>query len=140
MSKFKSGDKIKIKDSVSSKGYYGEYAGMYGVVVGNNNGYWGSAVKSIKLDSGEILYDVGYTVLEKVEDDTGTQLDKMLASLKEILKKAESLKSKIYFMEETGAETFDKTQYQVYQTLKMMKEKDLSDLEKAKMISDMIKS
>lgn len=55
------------------------------------------------------------------------------------LEKSESLRMKIEWMKETGATDFDENEYRVWSAISAMENKDLSKMEKVKLISSLLK-
>jgi hypothetical protein len=49
-----------------------------------------------------------------------------------------SIKAKIQFLEETGNEEYSETEFKVYQTLKTLKNENLSETQRAKIIAQLI--
>ena len=137
MSKFKQGQRVKIKESVSQNGQYGEFAGMSGVIteVGNQ---WNNGINGIKMDNGKYIRYVGWSVLE-LDLDTSTTIEKLEKQKAKITKQLEEVNSKIAYVKETKSEKFDETEFKVYQTLKAFDNKEMTDIEKAQLISKLIK-
>jgi len=67
---------------------------------------------------------------------TKAEIKKDIASLQ---KEITALEANLEFMEETGLEEYDETEVKVYQTLKLLKQDNLSDVDKTKLIAGLIK-
>ena len=137
MSKFKQGQRVKVKESVSPNGQYGEFAGMSGVIteVGNQ---WNNSINGIKMDNGKYIRYVGWSVLE-LDLNTLTTIEKLEKQKAKITEQLEEVNSKIAYVKETKSEKFDETEFKVYQTLKAFDNKEMTDIEKAQLISKLIK-
>jgi len=59
--------------------------------------------------------------------------------IKAIEKEKEKVKNKINFLKESGAEKFTENEYRAYQAIQTINKENLTDFEKAKIISDLIK-
>jgi hypothetical protein len=60
--------------------------------------------------------------------------------ISELSKENDLIEDKITYLEETKLEEFDETEYKVYQILKLLNVSNITDIEKAKLIADMIKN
>jgi hypothetical protein len=89
-------------------------------------------IKSIcGRDSGWVYdYEIDKTI-------TLEELDVEKSSLKS---KIDLIQTKIDWLSETGNFEFDEEQYKVYTTIKLLEKKDLSILEKSKLIAELIKN
>jgi hypothetical protein len=77
-----------------------------------------------------------YSEVEILSSYTKEDINKDITSLK---KEIAELKLKEQFMIDNNVEEFDETQYKVFQTLATLDNKDISDVEKSKLIADLIK-
>lgn len=53
-------------------------------------------------------------------------------------KEIESIKQKISYLEETGNDEYSETEFKVYQTLKTLKNQDLTEVQRTKIIASLI--
>jgi hypothetical protein len=67
---------------------------------------------------------------------TREEIQKNILSLQE---KVKSEQEKLQFMSDNNVDEFDETQYKVFRTLATLDNKDISDMEKSKLIADLIK-
>jgi hypothetical protein len=67
---------------------------------------------------------------------TAEELQKDLQEAKD---KVTQVQNKIDYLNESGAKEYDEEQFKVYSTLKLLENKDLSLIEKSKLIADLIK-
>ena len=74
------------------------------------------------------------------EIDTPITLDELTAEKDSLNSKIDLVQTKIDWLSETGNSEFDEEQYKVYTTLKLLEKKDLSTLEKSKLIAELIKN
>lgn len=81
---------------------------------------------------GNLLYMSEIEIISFRKED----IIKEITSLEE---KISELKSKEQFIIDNNVEEFDETQYKVFKTLETLENKDMSDIEKSKLISDLIK-
>ena len=58
--------------------------------------------------------------------------------ISELNKEKNLIEDKITYLEETGSKEFDETEYKVYQTLKLLNVNNLTDIDKAKLIAQLI--
>jgi len=66
-------------------------------------------------------------------------IDAHKAELTAITEKIEKAEAKLAFLQETGSDEFDETEFKAYQTLKLIEENpEMSRLEKAKAIADIV--
>jgi len=75
----------------------------------------------------------------------GTSVENFQKKIKDLDKQIEGIKKhkaeiqrKIDFLKESGAEKFVKNEYRAYQAIQTMNKENLTDFEKAKVISDLI--
>lgn len=146
MAKFKKGMKIRIKPTVSKKGFYAELAGKTGVVEEGPDYYSGGAIKRIRLDSGETLYNVGSTVVEPYDKITAGEKrtfierkKELQSKIRELQKEIEEIDKKIEYMEENNLNKFDPIEYKIYLTLKKIEEENIDKMQKSKEIAKLIK-
>lgn len=65
--------------------------------------------------------------------------EKLLQEKEEKFQKdIESIKQKISYLEETGNEEYSETEFKVYQTLKTLKNQDLTEVQRTKIIASLI--
>jgi hypothetical protein len=74
------------------------------------------------------------------EIDTPITLEELDAEKNSLKSKIDLIQTKIDWLSETGNSEFDEEQYKVYTTLKLLEKKDLSTLEKSKLIAELIKN
>lgn len=65
--------------------------------------------------------------------------EELQKELEEAKEKVTQIQNKIDYLNESGAKEFDEEQFKVYYTLKLLENKDLSRIEKSKLIADLIK-
>ena len=83
---------------------------------------------------------INYGWVYDYEIDSLMTLEK-LNDEKDLLKsKIDLIQTKIDWLSETGNSEFDEEQYKIYTTLKLLEKKDLSTLEKSKLIAELIKN
>lgn len=74
------------------------------------------------------------------EIDNPVTLEELNAEKDSLKSKIDSIQTKIDWLTETGNSEFDEEQYKVYTTLKLLEKKDLSTMEKSKLIAELIKN
>ena len=74
------------------------------------------------------------------EIDTPITLEELNHEKDSLKSKIDLIQTKIDWLSETGNSEFDEEQYKVYTTLKLLEKKDLSTLEKSKLIAELIKN
>ncbi len=74
------------------------------------------------------------------EIDKPITLEELDAEKNSLKTKIDLVQTKIDWLSETGNSEFDEEQYKVYTTLKLLEKKDLSTLEKSKLIAELIKN
>jgi hypothetical protein len=74
------------------------------------------------------------------EIDNPITLEELDAEKNSLKSKIDLIQTKIDWLSETGNSEFDEEQYKVYTTLKLLEKKDLSTLEKSKLIAELIKN
>jgi hypothetical protein len=74
------------------------------------------------------------------EIDTPITLEELDAEKNSLKTKIDLIQTKIDWLIETGNFEFDEEQYKVYTTIKLLEKKDLSILEKSKLIAELIKN
>jgi hypothetical protein len=74
------------------------------------------------------------------EIDKPITLEELDAEKNSLKTKIDLIQTKIDWLSETGNSEFDEEQYKVYTTLKLLEKKDLSTLEKSKLIAELIKN
>ena len=131
MAKYSKGTKVRIKDSVSPNGRYGDLRGVEGTV---NTTYYDAC--HVALTNGTVLYNVGYSVLEKV---TTSSKDTFLLKKKKLLAELSEIEAKLDYMDKTKSEVFDYTEFKVYNTLQVLSCEECDDLTKAREIAKLIK-
>ncbi len=110
-----------------------EYVGF---VYGDSNAYFkfGKTGNS-RIYAGEMfLVSTGGTSLETFNEKI-KNLDKKIEGIK---KEKQVFKDKIKFLEESGAPGFVENEYRAYQAIQTINKENLTDFEKAKIISDLI--
>lgn len=90
--KFKSGDKVRIKGSVSMNGRYGSYKGLEGNI---QNVLPTSA--NILLDSGDYLPAVGLNVIERISNNKKPDKKKLVSILDDEIN---SMREEVRYIEE----------------------------------------
>ena len=118
-------DKYKNTPKLIISGYYGESRYR---INGRTNYY--DTVESRFLDLGKSKTDI---------DILRDTLSRKLAQINDLTKVVEEIQDKIQFAELNNLDKFDENQYKAYKMLTMIEDESLSKLEKAKLISDMIK-
>jgi hypothetical protein len=74
------------------------------------------------------------------EIDTPITLEELDVEKNSLKTKIDLIQTKIDWLIETGNFEFDEEQYKVYTTIKLLEKKDLSILEKSKLIAELIKN
>lgn len=140
MSKYKKGQRIQIKESVSPNGKYGAVAGYYGVI--SHPGHeFAPAITEIRLDTGQIFSYVSANVLHLVPSNVSMEpLERMEQEYERMHIALMSLKEKIDFMKETKTTKFNKIEFKIYKAfLEIQNDTNLSPLEKARKVASFIK-
>ena len=145
MNKFKVGDKVKSAGKTANKsgnGYLNTHTypdmefTIIGDVTGNN--------KTLKAYGGkynianEFGHAYGYVYGEEILDakTTREQLESRIKLLKEEISE---LNSKLDFMNEHKLEEYDSDTFKAFSVLKLVDNKKLSTIDKAKLIAELIK-
>lgn len=74
------------------------------------------------------------------EIDSPMTLEELNVEKDSLKSKIDLVQTKIDWLTETGNSEFDEEQYKVYTTLKLLDKKDLSIIEKSKLIAELIKN
>lgn len=138
MSKFKVGDKVRLKHAPSGKPLStnsnisrgGQY--IVGSQYNTSNGYeaYNITHASGGLDAGWIY------VHEIVGSETKEEITKQIDELQSEI---DCLKSKLEWMNEVGVDEYDEDEFKVYETLKTLQDNDLDIKDKTKLIASLIK-
>ena len=131
MAKFKRGQKIRIKHSVSPNGKYSKVRGHIGVI---EDCKW-DGTYTIKVNGTTFSY-VSSTVLESAETPQ-TEKEYMISQRNSLRKKAEELDSRLKYLEETGKATFNEKEYKIYKALQTM-DTNMPDIQKAQVIAEIV--
>ena len=83
-------------------------------------------------------YDAGWVYAHEIENLNVT-VEELTNELEEATAKVSEIKMKIEYLQESGAKEFDETEYKVYSTLKLLENNELSNMEKSKIIAELIK-
>ena len=141
--KFKTGDKVQIKNNISQNtlNVYGLKVGDEGVVVNQSYGYYNIDIYTPKQERIQRLsFEVRY--LEPVKTSSREKIEAKIETLKqEIADKnilINDLAGRIKYMDETGTDTFDENEFKAYQTLTIIEKGNLSKLDKAKAIAALL--
>jgi len=137
--KMKVGDIIKIEKDTSSK-----------ICSGNTNLNSNKKFKITAIEKGNTytcyhLADVTFPNINTgwVYDFEAVlltvKLEDLQVQLSEAQKNINDLQAKIDWMTEAGVTEFDEEEYKVYRTIKLFNDKLLNDLEKSKLIAELIK-
>ncbi len=73
-------------------------------------------------------------------DQIDKEIEKLKAEKDSLKSKIDLIQTKIDWLTESGNSEFDEEQYKVYTTLKLLEKKDLSTMEKSKLIAELIKN
>ena len=76
----------------------------------------------------------------KIDKDYFDRLEELDVEKNSLKTKIDLIQTKIDWLIETGNFEFDEEQYKVYTTIKLLEKKDLSILEKSKLIAELIKN
>jgi len=82
--------------------------------------------------------DAGW-VYEWEMDIAMTNKEQLEEKLQELNKEVEEVKTKLQWLEETGNNEFSEDEYKVYKTLKLMEDPSLNNVQKSKLIAELIK-
>lgn len=138
MSKFKVGDKVKLRFAPSGKPSSSNSniskCGQYIVGSQYNTGN-GHKAYNITHDAGG--GDAGWVYEhEIVGSETKEEITKQIDELQSEI---ECLKSKLEWMDEVGVDEYDEDEFKVYETLKTLQDNDLDIKSKTKLIASLIK-
>lgn len=101
--------------------------------VGRGHVQWGS--RRYATTSEVELVRTAMSTAEKIQ----ATIDAHKAELTAIAEKIEKAEAKLAFLQETGSDEFDETEFKAYQTLKLIEENpEMSRLEKAKAIAAIV--
>lgn len=118
MAKFKKGDAVRIKESVSSNGLYGKYAGMEGTITYVNSYNY---TTTVQLLSGETLSYVGYTVLERLDaPSTYSEVDELIKERDKLSDRIGEIDNLISILTTLGVPSLTKKQKQAVEILDML--------------------
>ena len=78
-------------------------------------------------------------VFEHEIENLNVTVEELTNELEEATAKVSEIKMKIEYLQESGAKEFDETEYKVYSTLKLLENNELSNMEKSKIIAELIK-
>ena len=141
--KFKAGDKVKLKSNIPASVLlsYGLEVGDEGTVVRGYNGYYNINIYCRVQERVEQLsFDVRY--LDLVKSTSREKIESKIESIKAEMEKQSALiaelNSKLKYMDEVGSDTFDENEFKAYQTLTIIEKGNLSKLEKAKAIAQLL--
>ena len=141
--KFKAGDKVQLKGSIGSNvlSSYGLKIGDEGVVINGSYGYYTIDIYCRKYDKVHRLsFETRY--LEPVKTSTREKIETKIETIKEEIAKWNNviveLQAKIKYMDEVGSDTFDENEFKAYQTLTIIEKGNLSKIEKAKAIAQLL--
>ena len=123
ISKKLTGKKVKI---VKNTANHNQPIGSTGTITSTNSG-----MVRLKEFPSWNFYPQDLELLPQTREE----IEKEIASLKEKIK---SEQEKLDFMNENKVEEFDETQYKVFQTLKTLEDKNLSPIERSKIIAGLI--
>lgn len=140
--KFKSGDRVRIKDSVSINGRYGSYRGLEGNIqnVSLTSG-------NILLDNGDYLPDVGLNVIDKISNNKkpnekklisilDDEINSMIKEVRYIEEKIHSAKVKQEFLQIYDLNVLDMDMFHVYQVVLALYEHGVVESEESAIYSD----
>ena len=98
--------------------------------------YWGNWGTYSYVTPSEVeLVQPAMSTAEKIQ----ATIDAHKAELTAITEKIEKAEAKLAFLQETGSDEFDETEFKAYQTLKLIEENpEMSRLEKAKAIAAIV--
>jgi hypothetical protein len=131
MGKYEEGTRVRVKPDVSATGNYGAFAGMPGTVKEARASY----LKTVKLDSGDELHNVGKSVVEVVEeepeeDEGGPSAREKAMGLKaEVAKlksKLEEARLKLHLVESFGLTWLDEDVIEAARALRESGKEDYS--------------
>ena len=95
-----------------------------------------------KADRSQGSYRVSIAAIAKYSGGKRVQLQEQIKKAEERIKQQkafiEETRAKIAFMDETGSETFNESEFKAYQTLTIIEKGDLTKIEKAKAIAALI--
>ena len=142
--KFKSGDRVKIKETVSMKGKYGSYRGLEGII---QNVLPTSA--NIVLDNGYYFPAVGLNVIEKISNNKKSNEKKLVNMLddeiksmrddvKNIEKKIHSAEVKQEFLEIYDLNELDMDMFHVYQVVLALYQHGVSNTDGLPIYEDLV--
>lgn len=141
--KFKAGDRVQLRGNipVSTLKFYGLKEGDEGVVV---NGHYGSYNVDIYTPSQDrsqrLTFDTRY--LEAIKITSREKIESKIESIKAEMEKQSALitelNSKLKYMDEIGSDTFNENEFKAYQTLTIIEKGNLSKLEKARAIAQLL--
>ena len=139
MSKFKTGDKVRLQPTPKGKpssgnSYLNTHNGTTFVIVnpynsGSGNGY------HILFESGGgagWVYEYEIKNSEEIKED-------IIKEIEELQSQVDCLKSKLDWMNEVGVDKYDEDEFKVYETLKTLQNDDLDIKGKTKLIASLIK-
>ncbi len=137
MSKFKVGDKVKLKYAPSGKpsssnsniSMGGQY--IVGSQYNTSNGYESYNITHAAGGDAGWVY-VHEIVGSETKEDITKQIDELQSEI-------ECLKSKLEWMNEVGVAEYDEDEFKVYETLKTLQNDDLDIKAKTKLIASLIK-
>lgn len=149
--------KDKVKDCKKSSEKTELIKGKSATIISNITGSSHAVGTKVKL----VQYQTGSTlvVIYKIEGDTNLhtkqekefelspetkkELQNSLLSLEKSIKTIQDeqvlIKSRIKFMEDNGIEEYDETTFKTFHVLNLLEQKHLSKIEKAKLISTLLK-
>jgi len=139
MTNFKVGDKVKWNGGAITSGNGSISNGLNYFISSVNNST--SALKSrggtygIKNEQGNLVGSV-YGNEIKLAEETKESLTTIINESKLRISEAET---KLQFMEDTGSDVYDENTFKAFNVLKLVDDKKLSNIEKAKLIAELIK-
>jgi len=142
MSKFKTGDKVRLQPTPKGKpssgnSYLNTHNGTTFVIQkpyitpDGNSGYY----IMFEFESGG---GVGWVYEYEIKNSEETKED-IIKEIEELQSQVDCLKSKLDWMEEVGVDKYDEDEFKVYETLKTLQNEDLDIKGKTKLIASLIK-
>jgi hypothetical protein len=139
--KFKAGDKaiVNSKHTQYDAKNYGVHEGMEVTIIGKSysSPYYDVRLPShqtITIASSQLDKETAKSNRERFKD----QIEKAEAKIEATKAFISELKAKIEFMDEIKADVFDENEFKAYQTLTIIEQSDMSKLDKARAIAQLI--
>ena len=129
-SKYKIGDVIKVMKCIGGHNY--QIGKSYRLSYCHGNGAW-QAVDLVTSIPGNNINEQAFELGSVSRED-------LTAELAEVQAQATDIQAKLDYLIEAGLGEFDQTEFLAYQTLKLIDQKGMTQIQKAQAIAKLIKS